>query len=71
MTDRQPPNPAVIAYLEQSLAYFRDPGAAPHDNPPKAPSLEVGMEVAAMSAKLAALILDVHRTGKLPEDVYA
>ena len=24
-----------------------------------------------MSAKLAALILDVHRTGKLPEDVYA
>ena len=71
MTSGRDSNPAVVAYIEQVVAYLQDPTAAPHDDPPKPPTPEIGMDVAAECAKLMALFMDVHRTGKLPEDVSA
>jgi hypothetical protein len=71
VTNRPPPNPAVIAFLAQQLAYFKDPRNGPdYANPPKPPTPEIAFEVGVSAASLAAAILDVYKivqkTGKVP-----
>ena len=38
MTSGRDSNPAVVAYIEQVVAYLEYPTAAPHDDPPKPPT---------------------------------
>jgi hypothetical protein len=60
-------SPAVIAHLEQLNAYYDDPTAAPHTDPPPPPSPEVAAELCAATAQLLAYIIEYRRSGQLPD----
>ena len=61
-------SPAAIAYLEQRIAYFRDPTQAPHEDPPKPPSAEVAYEIVVAGAQISAILLDYKLTGEMHPD---
>ena len=59
-------SPETVAYIKQVVAYYHDPANAPHDDPPKPPSVEVAMDASAAVAKVLGLILEYQKTGQLP-----
>ena len=61
-------SPGLIAYVEQLAAYHKDPGQAPHKNPPRPPTPEIGIEAAVVIAKMMAMVVDYQQTGELHEE---
>ena len=55
-------SPAAIAYLEQRIAYDKDPNRGP--NPPKPPNAEVAQELTLSLAQMMATLLDRILTGE-------
>jgi hypothetical protein len=58
-------NPALLAYLEQLQAYYEDPSVAPHNNPPRPPTQEMAIDLAAASAQILAIYFDYQATGEV------
>jgi hypothetical protein len=58
-------DPALLAYLEQLQAYFKDPARAPHENPPRPPSQEMAIDLAAAGAQILAIYFDYLATGEI------
>lgn len=61
-------SPGLIAYMEQLAAYHKDPSQAPHKNPPRPPTPEIGIESATLIAKMMAIVVDYQETGELHEE---
>ena len=58
-------NTAALAHMERLKAYYDDPAAAPHENPPTPPTPEIACELTASIAQLVAIAIDFERTGQV------
>ena len=51
--------------MERLKAYYDDPAAAPHENPPTPPTPEIAVKRSASIAQLVAIAIDFERTGQV------
>ena len=65
MTSEPRVSPAALAHMERLKAYYDDPAAAPHENPPTPPTPEIACELTASIAQLVAIAIDFERTGQV------